>query len=77
MRKPKPDKRLTFVIPEGLDIGTKEEGDELEAVASFSIESGGKLCLKAINGIELEGYESKEEKPEEDIGTAVMRRAAI
>lgn len=77
MPKPKPDKRLTFNAPEGLDIGAKEDGDTIEAVAEFSVEPGGKLCLKTINGIEVEGYDMKRgpEPAGDDIGTAVMAGA--
>lgn len=51
-----PDKDgLTFAAPAGLDFEDKKAGDTLEVVAELEIEEGGKLCLKKINGIEVEG----------------------
>lgn len=60
--EPKKGKKLTLPIPEGLDLEDKEDGETLEVVAEFKLEDG-KLCLKAINGIEVADYPNDEEKP--------------
>lgn len=52
--------KITFEIPNGLSIpeGT-EEGEEVEYMASFRLEKGGKLCLLEIDGQPLPGYDDK------------------
>lgn len=69
--KPDKKKRLTFDIPEGLDLEGKGPGDMLEVVAGLKIEEDGKLCLKVVNGIELEGYEKEKEKRPPSFADAV------
>lgn len=47
-----------YVIPEGL-----ESGDEFDASATFRVEDNGKkLCLIAVDGVPMPGYEKDAEK---------------
>lgn len=55
-------KRYTFKAPEGVDLEDKKPGDKLEAVVEFEVEKDGKLCLKKINGIELQEDDKEEMK---------------
>lgn len=58
-------KKITFEVPEGyaLPEGLGKTGDEFDAGATFRVEDDGKrLCLIALDGIPMPGYEKDAEK---------------
>lgn len=57
-------KKITFEIPDGFAVPEGlESGDEFDASATFKIEDNGKkLCLLAVDGVALPGYEKDAEK---------------
>lgn len=55
-------KEIRFMLPEGFSVPEGHgEGDEIEVLATLRLESGGKACLKEVDGHALPGYEDESE----------------
>lgn len=54
---------MYFKIPEGLQIpeGT-QEGDTFDALATFSLEKGGELCLRKIDDVSVDSGDETGQK---------------
>lgn len=57
-------KEGSFPMPEGYDMEDKKPGDEFEAVCTLKVEDGGRLCVTKVEGMDVPGYDDKEEKDE-------------
>lgn len=53
-----------FKAPEGMDMEDKKPGDMIEVVATCEVKDGGMLCVRKVNGMDVEGYDD-EAVPEE------------
>lgn len=51
-------KKIEFKMPKAYELPEGvEAGDEFESVATFELQKGGRLCLKAIGETKLDGYD--------------------
>jgi len=57
-------KEGAFKLPEGYDTGDMKEGDEFEAVCTLRIEPDGHACVTKVEGMDVPGYDDKEEQAE-------------
>lgn len=55
-----------FHAPEGFDMEGKKPGEMIEAVVELEIKDNGMLCVRKLNGMDVEGYEDKETPKEEE-----------
>lgn len=53
-------KRIEFTAPKGfVPPEGKAAGDKFEAMATFQVKSGNRMCLVAIGDVKMPGYEEK------------------
>ena len=58
---------VEFEAPEGFEIpGGVKLGDTFESLATVELCEGGKLCLRAIDGVPVTSSESEEDKESEE-----------
>jgi hypothetical protein len=55
---------LEFDPPKGMDLEGHKDGDMIEMVGTFEVRSG-KLCLKKVDGMDIDG-DGKEEEGEDE-----------
>lgn len=61
------EKSVEFDVPQGFKPPEDtQEGQEFDSVATFKLEPGGKICLVAIDGVNLPEYSDKEKPEAED-----------
>lgn len=60
-------KAITFKLPEGMQIPDgKQVGDTFQAMTTYEIETGGKVCLKEVDGEPLDGSDDESQEPNDE-----------
>lgn len=55
----KDTKKGEFKAPADLDMEGKKPGDMIEVVATCEVKDDGMLCVRKVNGMDVEGYDDE------------------